>query len=43
MANEEIQIRVAESLSQNDVGKNIARLDPESMSELGLSDGNFRK
>lgn len=41
MANEEIQIRVAESLSQNDVGKNIARLDPESMSELGLSDGDL--
>ena len=41
MVNEEIQIRVAESLSQNDVGKNIARLDPESMSELGLSDGDL--
>ena len=41
MANEEIQIRVAESLSQNDVGKNIARLGPESMSELGLSDGDL--
>ena len=41
MTNEEIQIKVAESLSQNDVGKNIARLDPESMVELSLSDGDL--
>jgi len=37
----EIQIKVAETLSQNDVGKNVARIDSDSMAELGLNDGDL--
>ena len=36
MADVELKIKVAETLSQKDVGKNIAKLDMESMFKLGL-------
>lgn len=41
MADGELKIKVAETLSQNDVGKNIAKLDMESMFKLGLKDGDL--
>ena len=41
MANVELKIKVAETLSQKDVGKNIAKLDMESMFKLGLKDGDL--
>ncbi|MDO5850436.1 MAG: CDC48 family AAA ATPase [Methanobacteriaceae archaeon] len=37
----EIKLKVAEALTQNDVGRNIARIDTESMSELGLKNGDL--
>lgn len=37
----EIRLKVAESLSQREVGKGIARLDPNVMSELKLIDGDL--
>lgn len=37
----EIKIKVAEALAQNEIGKNIARIDTESMAELGLNDGDL--
>ena len=37
----EIKIKVAEALAQNEIGKNIARIDTESMVELGLNDGDL--
>lgn len=37
----EIKIKVAEALTQNDVGRNIARIDTESMGELGLKNGDL--
>ena len=41
MADTELKIKVAETLSQKDVGKNIAKLDMESMFKLGLKDGDL--
>ena len=41
MADKELKIKVAETLSQKDVGKNIAKLDMESMFKLGLKDGDL--
>ena len=41
MADVELKIKVAEILSQKDVGKNIAKLDMESMFKLGLKDGDL--
>ena len=41
MADVELKIKVAETLSQKDVGKNIAKLDMESMFKLGLKDGDL--
>ncbi|ADC46286.1 cell division control protein Cdc48 [Methanobrevibacter ruminantium M1] len=41
MTDVELKIKVAETLSQNDVGKNIAKLDMESMFKLGLKDGDI--
>ena len=41
MADGELKIKVAEILSQKDVGKNIAKLDMESMFKLGLKDGDL--
>ncbi len=37
----ELKIKVAEALAQNEIGKNIARIDTESMAELGLNDGDL--
>ena len=37
----EIKLKVAEALTQNDVGRNIARIDTESMGELGLRNGDL--
>lgn len=37
----ELKIKVAEVLAQNEIGKNIARIDTESMSKLGLHDGDL--
>ena len=36
MAKNEITLKVAEALSQRDIGQGIARLDPNTMSELGI-------
>ena len=41
MADVELKIKVAETLSQKDVGKNIAKLDMDSMFKLGLKDGDL--
>lgn len=37
----EIKIKVAEALAQNEIGQNIARIDTETMDELGLNDGDL--
>lgn len=37
----EITIKVAEAISQNEIGNNIARIDMDSMTELGLHDGDL--
>ena len=34
MAQNEITLKVAEALSQRDIGQGIARLDPKTMSEI---------
>lgn len=36
MANEEITLKVAEAISQKDIGQGIARIDPKIMDELNL-------
>ncbi|BAW32178.1 MAG TPA: CDC48 family AAA ATPase [Methanothermobacter sp.] len=41
MERKEIKLKVAEALSQSDVGRGIARLDPQSMEELGIKDGDI--
>jgi len=41
MEKKEIKLKVAEALSQSDVGRGIARLDPQSMEELGIKDGDI--
>ncbi len=38
MAKNEITLKVAESLSQREIGQGIARLDPQTMSELGINE-----
>ena len=38
MANNEITLKVAEAISQKDVGQGVARLDPNVMDELGLQE-----
>ncbi|WP_299525561.1 CDC48 family AAA ATPase [uncultured Methanobrevibacter sp.] len=38
MAKNEITLKVAESLSQREIGQGIARLDPKSMTELGINE-----
>ncbi len=39
MEDNNIKLKVAEALTQRDVGRSIARIDPSSMEELGLRDG----
>ncbi|MBC7100874.1 MAG: CDC48 family AAA ATPase [Methanobacteriales archaeon] len=41
MDKKEIKLKVAEALSQSDVGRGIARLDPQAMEELGIKDGDI--
>ncbi|MDI3483936.1 MAG: transitional endoplasmic reticulum ATPase [Methanobacteriaceae archaeon] len=41
MEKKEIKLKVAEALSQSDVGRGIARLDPQAMEELGIKDGDI--
>ncbi|BDH80008.1 MAG TPA: CDC48 family AAA ATPase [Methanothermobacter sp.] len=41
MEKKEIKLKVAEALSQADVGRGIARLDPQAMEELGIKDGDI--
>ena len=38
MAKNEITLKVAEALSQREIGQGIARLDPNVMSELGINE-----
>ena len=38
MAKNEITLKVAESLSQREIGQGIARLDPQTMRELGINE-----
>ena len=38
MAQNEITLKVAEALSQRDIGQGIARLDPKTMSDLGMKE-----
>ncbi len=40
MADKEMKLKVAEAISQSDVGRSIARIDPACMQELGLIDGD---
>ncbi|MGL6298686.1 MAG: CDC48 family AAA ATPase, partial [Methanobacteriaceae archaeon] len=37
----EIKLKVAEALSQSDVGRGIARVDPSCMSKLNINDGDL--
>ena len=39
--NQEITLKVAEARSQHDVGKGIARIDPETMVKIGVTDGEI--
>ncbi len=41
MADKEMKLKVAEAFSQSDVGRSIARIDPTSMQELDLLDGDI--
>lgn len=41
MADKEMKLKVAEAISQSDVGRSIARIDPVCMQELGLIDGDI--
>ena len=38
MAENQITLKVAEAISQNDVGQGVARLDPNAMDDLGISE-----
>ncbi len=38
MAQNEITLKVAEALSQRDIGQGIASLDPKTMSDLGINE-----
>jgi transitional endoplasmic reticulum ATPase len=38
---EEITLKVAEARSQRDIGKGIARIDPETMVKIGVTDGEI--
>lgn len=38
MAKNEITLKVAEALSQRDIGQGIARLDPQTMNDLGINE-----
>ena len=40
MAQNEKILKVAEALSQREIGQGIARIDPNIMSELGLNERN---
>ena len=40
MTNKELKLKVAEALSQSDIGHSIARIDPEAMKQLNLKDGD---
>jgi len=37
----DVKLKVAEAFSQNDVGRSIARIDPQSMKELGIREGDI--
>ncbi len=37
----EIKLKVAEAISQGDIGNGIARIDPQTMVELGVTDGEI--
>ncbi len=37
----ELKLKVAEAFSQSDIGRSVARIDPESMSKLNLKDGDI--
>ncbi|MEN6591761.1 MAG: CDC48 family AAA ATPase, partial [Methanobacterium sp.] len=41
MENEEMKLKVAEAFSQADVGRSVARIDPQCMQQLGLIDGDI--
>ncbi|MDO5848464.1 MAG: CDC48 family AAA ATPase [Methanobrevibacter sp.] len=41
MVKDEMTLKVAESISQRDIGHGIARLDPEVMNEMGLQEGDL--
>ena len=38
MVKDEMRLKVAESVSQRDIGQGIARLDPNVMEEMGLQE-----
>ena len=38
--NEDIKLKIAESITQQDVGQNIARIDPQCMQKLNLEKGD---
>jgi transitional endoplasmic reticulum ATPase len=38
--NEDIKLKIAESITQQDVGQNIARIDPQCMQKLNLKKGD---
>lgn len=40
MEKNEVKAKVAEALSQSDVGKSIVRLDPKLMEKLGVREGD---
>ncbi|WP_303235506.1 CDC48 family AAA ATPase [Methanosphaera cuniculi] len=39
--NKELKLKVAEAFSQSDIGRSVARIDPQCMSDLGLRDGDI--
>ncbi|MDD1775066.1 MAG: CDC48 family AAA ATPase [Methanobacterium sp.] len=41
MVNQEMKLKVAEAFSQGDVGRSVARIDPQCMEQLGLVDGDI--
>ena len=41
MEEKDVKLKVAEAFSQNDVGRSIARIDPQSMKELGIREGDI--
>lgn len=40
MTNKEMRLKVAEALSQSDVGRSIARIDPRCMEQMGIAEGD---